>query len=127
MENKFVLEVIELEIRKEILCCIVVVEQEYGVKVFYVVELGSCVWGFVSFNSDYDVWFIYVYLKEWYLIVDVEDKCDVIEYLIVDEIDINGWDVRKVFKLFWKFNLVFVEWFQFLIVYVDDGYFVVKV
>ena len=112
MENKFALEAIEPEIRKEILRRIAAAEQEHGVKVLYAVESGSRAWGFASPNSDYDVRFIYAHPKEWYLTVDVEDKRDVIEYTIVDEIDINGWDVRKALKLFWKSNPAFVEWLQ---------------
>ena len=40
-----------------------------------------------------------------------------IEYPIVDDIDLNGWDVRKALKLFWKSNPAFVEWYnlQYLI------------
>ncbi|WP_370243059.1 nucleotidyltransferase domain-containing protein [Marisediminitalea sp.] len=126
MENKFALEAIEPEIRKEILRRIAAAEQEHGVKVLYAVESGSRAWGFASPNSDYDVRFIYAHPKEWYLTVDVEDRRDVIEYPIVDEIDINGWDIRKALKLFWKSNPAFVEWLQSPIVYVDDGQFAVK-
>lgn len=58
--------------------------------------------------------------RDWYLTIDVEDKRDVIEYPIVDEIDINGWDIRKALKLLWRSNLGIVEWLQSPIVYVDD-------
>ncbi len=61
--------------------------------------------------------------REWYLNVDLEDRKDVIEYPIVDEIDINGWDVRKALKLFWKSNPAFVEWLKSPIVYLDRGEF----
>ncbi len=44
--------------------------------------------------------------------VDLEQKRDVIKYEIVDEIDINGWDVRKALKLFWKSNPALIEWVQ---------------
>lgn len=74
-------------------------------------------------NSDFDVRFIYVRSPDWYLSVDLEDRRDVIEYPIVDEIDINGWDIRKALKLFWKSNPAFVEWLQSPIVYVDDNKF----
>lgn len=55
--------------------------------------------------------------------VDLEEKRDVIEYDIIDEIDINGWDVRKALRLFWKLNSALVEWLQSPIVYVDDNHF----
>lgn len=114
------------EVREEILRRIKAAETEHGVKVLYAIESGSRAWGFESPNSDYDVRFIYAHPKDWYLAVDLEDKRDVIEYPIVDEIDINGWDIRKALKLFWKSNPAFIEWLQSPIVYVDDGHFADK-
>jgi hypothetical protein len=114
------------EVREEILRRIKAAETEHGVKVLYAIESGSRAWGFESPNSDYDVRFIYAHRKEWYLAVDLEDKRDVIEYPIVDEIDINGWDIRKALKLFWKSNPAFIEWLQSPIVYVDDDHFADK-
>jgi len=111
------------EVRQEILRRIKAAEAEHGVKVLYAIESGSRAWGFESPNSDYDVRFIYAHPKDWYLAVNLEDKRDVIEYPIVDEIDINGWDIRKALKLFWKSNPSFIEWLQSPIVYVDDGHF----
>ena len=111
------------EVRAEIMRRIEAAETEHGVKVLYAVESGSRAWGFESPNSDYDVRFIYAHPTEWYLAVDLEDRRDVIEYEIVDEIDINGWDLRKALQLFRKSNPAFVEWLQSPIVYVDDGHF----
>ncbi|CAM4307593.1 MULTISPECIES: nucleotidyltransferase domain-containing protein [Pseudoalteromonas] len=126
MTNNSELEPIAADIKAEILKRIRAAEQEHGVKVLYAVESGSRAWGFASPNSDYDVRFIYAHTKEWYLTLDVEEKRDVIEYPIVDEIDINGWDVRKALKLFRKSNPAFIEWLQSPIVYVDDGVFSAK-
>lgn len=53
----------------------------------------------------------------------MEEKRDVIEYPIVDEIDISGWDIRKSLRLFKKSNPSFVEWLQSPIIYRDDGVF----
>ncbi|MCD6184653.1 MAG: nucleotidyltransferase domain-containing protein [Deltaproteobacteria bacterium] len=114
---------IEINVRKEILTRIKNTEKEHDVRVLYAVESGSRAWGFASPNSDYDVRFIYAHPKNWYLAVDLEEKRDVIEYDIVDDIDISGWDVRKALKLFWKSNPAFVEWLQSPIVYVDDNLF----
>ena len=50
-------------------------------------------------NSDYDVRFVYAHPRDWYLAVDLEERRDVIEYPIVDDIDLNGWDVRKALRL----------------------------
>jgi len=109
--------------RKEILRRIKAAEEEHQVRVLYAIESGSRAWGFASPNSDFDVRFVYARPKEWYLSVDLEDRRDVIEYKIVDEIDINGWDIRKALKLFWKSNPAFVEWLKSPITYVDDGFF----
>jgi len=114
------------EVRKEILRRINTAETEHGVKVLYAIESGSRAWGFESPNSDYDVRFIYAHPKDWYLTVNLEEKRDVIEYPIIDEIDINGWDIRKALKLFWKSNPAIVEWLQSPIVYVDDAHFADK-
>ena len=114
---------IDKEIRAEIMRRIKAAEQEHNVKVLFAIESGSRAWGFASPNSDYDVRFIYAHPQEWYLDINVESKRDVIEYPIVDEIDINGWDIRKALMLFWKSNPAFVEWIQSPIVYVDDGFF----
>ena len=112
---------IDKEVRAEIMRRIKSAEQEHNVKILFAIESGSRAWGFASPNSDYDVRFIYAHPQDWYLDINVEAKRDVIEYPIVDEIDINGWDIRKALMLFWKSNPAFVEWIQSPIVYVDDG------
>lgn len=43
------------------------IESRYDVKILLAVESGSRAWGFASKDSDYDVRFIYVHRKEWYL------------------------------------------------------------
>lgn len=117
---------IDKDVQTEILRRIKAAEAEHGVKILYAIESGSRAWGFESPNSDFDVRFIYVHPKDWYLAVNLEDKRDVIEYPIVDEIDINGWDIRKALKLFWKSNPAIVEWLQSPINYVDDNNFAAK-
>ncbi len=111
------------EIEKEIQQRINLAEKEHEVKVLYAVESGSRAWGFASPNSDYDVRFIYAHPKEWYVAVDLEEKRDMIEYPIIDDIDISGWDVRKALRLFKKSNPSFVEWLHSSIIYRDDGIF----
>lgn len=98
-------------------------ENEHEVKVLLAVESGSRAWGFASPNSDYDARFIYVNKPEWYLSVGLEEQRDVIEYPIVDDMDINGWDLRKALRLFWKSNPGFVEWVQSTIIYEHSGSF----
>jgi uncharacterized protein len=104
-----------------------VAEKEHGVRVLLAIESGSRAWGFESPNSDYDARFIYLHPMEWYLSVDLEEKRDVIEYPIVDDIDLNGWDIRKALRLFSKSNPAFVEWIQSPLVYIEHGSFANRV
>lgn len=96
-------------------------EREHDVRVLFAIESGSRAWGFASTDSDYDVRFIYAHRRDWYETIDVENKRDVIEYPIVDEIDINGWDIRKALKLFAGSNPAFIEWIQSPITYLDNS------
>lgn len=114
---------IEPGIREEIMRRLHKTEEQEDVRILMAIESGSRAWGFASPNSDYDVRFIYVRRKDWYLSIDLEDKRDVIEYPIVDEIDLNGWDIRKALRLFWKSNPSFIEWLLSPISYIDDGFF----
>ena len=112
---------VENEVKEEILKRLRSTEEKEGVRILMAIESGSRAWGFASPNSDYDVRFIYSRDRDWYVAVDLEDKRDVIEYPIVDEIDLNGWDVRKALKLFWKSNPAFVEWIQSPMTYINSG------
>lgn len=112
---------IPTDVHQEIMRRLANVEREHDVRVVLAVESGSRAWGFASPNSDYDVRFIYARPSEWYLAVDLEERRDVIEYPIVDDIDLNGWDLRKALRLFWKSNPAFVEWIQSPIRYIEQG------
>lgn len=114
---------IPAETREEILRRIHAAEKEHNIKVLYAIESGSRAWGFASANSDFDVRFVYVRKQEWYLGIDLEDKRDVVEYPIVDEIDINGWDIRKALQLFRRSNPSIIEWLLSPIVYIDNDAF----
>jgi uncharacterized protein len=122
-----VFEKIPEPIRTEILRRMHAAELEHDVIILLSVESGSRAWGFESPNSDFDVRFIYVHKPEWYVSVSLEEQRDVIEYPIVDDIDINGWDVRKALRLFWKSNPAFVEWIQSPIIYAEHGAFAQQV
>ncbi len=112
---------IDDEIRKDILSRLRKAEEEHNIRVLFAIESGSRAWGFASPNSDYDVRFIYSHEPQWYQAVDLEERRDVIEYPIIDEIDINGWDVRKALRLFWKSNPAFVEWIKSPITYLEKS------
>jgi len=54
---------------------------------------------------------------------DVERRWDVIEYPIVDDIDIGGWDIKKALYLFTRTNGALLEWISSPIVYRSQGSF----
>jgi uncharacterized protein len=99
------------------------IEKEYDVKILHACESGSRAWGFPSDNSDYDVRFIYVHKKEWYLSID--QRRDVLEVpnhdklsIQVDKLlDLNGWELTKALRLFRKSNPPLLEWLHSDIVY----------
>jgi predicted nucleotidyltransferase len=96
------------------------IESREKVQIFYACESGSRAWGFPSANSDYDVRFLYVRERDWYLSYDVEEKRDVIEEPIIDDLDVNGWDLRKALKLLRKSNPPLLEWLSSPIIYLKD-------
>jgi len=62
--------------------------------------------------------FIYVHPLDWYL--SVVDQRDIIEMPADDQLDINGWDVRKSLNLLRKSNSVILEWLASPIKYCED-------
>lgn len=112
---------IPADVHTEIMQRLARAEEQHDVRILLAVESGSRAWGFASPNSDYDVRFIYTHAPRWYQAVDLEERRDVIEYAIVDDIDLNGWDLRKALRLFWKSNPAFVEWIQSPIRYIERG------
>ncbi|MBI3621311.1 MAG: nucleotidyltransferase domain-containing protein [Nitrospirae bacterium] len=100
------------------------IEQFSHVRILYACESGSRAWGFASKDSDYDVRFIYVHPKDWYL--SIEERRDVIERGIDQGIDISGWDVKKALGLFRKSNPPLLEWLNSPIIYRDRSDFANK-
>ena len=94
------------------------IEKKENIKIIYAVESGSRAWGFAGTDSDYDVRFIYVRNKDFYL--KLESTRDVIEYPINDLLDISGWDISKTLRLAHNSNPSLYEWFQSPIVYKED-------
>lgn len=111
---------IEPSVKAEILRRLKAAEQEHDMRILYACESGSRAWGFASPDSDYDVRFIYVRNEDWYLSFDVENKRDVIEYPIVDEIDCSGWDLRKALYLLTRTNGALLEWLNSPICYIEQ-------
>lgn len=87
-------------------------EDEQAVTVLYACESGSRAWGFPSTDSDYDVRFVYVHPRDWYLSVDREQRDDTIDPVIEDVLDLHGWDLRKALGLFQSANPTLLEWLR---------------
>ena len=96
------------------------IEQAHGVRILFAVESGSRAWGFPSPDSDYDVRFVYLHPRDWYL--SLVERRDVIEIpLDQDDHDISGWDFRKTMQLLLRSNPPLHEWLVSPIVYREDG------
>jgi len=100
------------------------IEKEQQVSILYACESGSRAWGFESQDSDYDVRFIYVRPRDWYLSVDLESRRDVIELPVDEVFDINGWDLRKSLQHMRKSNPALMEWLSASIIYRQNDAFV---
>ncbi len=116
-------DIINGQVRAEILRRLHAAEIEHGVRILYACESGSRAWGFASPDSDYDVRFIYARAPDWYLTYDVERQRDVIEYPIGDDIDCAGWDVRKALYLLTRTNGALLEWLNSPVKYIENGNF----
>ena len=90
-------------------------EKNENIYVIHAVESGSRAWGFASPDSDYDVRFIYVRPKEFYM--RLEKTRDVIEWQLDETLDINGWDLQKALRLLHSSNPTLFEWSGSPIVY----------
>ena len=106
--------------RKEIIDELNRIEETEGVRILLAVESGSRAWGFESPDSDYDVRFIYVRPQADYLRLD--SVRDVIELPINDELDVNGWDLKKTLQLLYKSNPTLFEWFSSPIIYKETPF-----
>ena len=91
------------------------IEKKENVRIIYCAESGSRAWGIASPDSDFDVRFIYVRPKEYYLRLD--KTRDVIEWQLDETLDINGWDLQKALILLHKSNPTMFEWNNSPVVY----------
>ncbi|MEM1211724.1 MAG: nucleotidyltransferase domain-containing protein [Planctomycetota bacterium] len=95
-------------------------EADRGLRVLFACESGSRAWGFASYDSDFDVWFIYVRPADAYLKLkppaDAFDIHDDSEH----DLDLAGWDIRKTAELMRKSNGPLFEWLDSPIVYEQD-------
>ena len=91
------------------------IEEKEHIQVLHVIESGSRAWGFASPDSDYDVRFIYVRDKNFYL--SLRDTKDFIDWELNEVLDINGWDLKKALQHFHKSNATLFEWSNSTVVY----------
>ncbi|MBT2683482.1 nucleotidyltransferase domain-containing protein [Bacillus sp. ISL-37] len=104
------------------------IEEEYEVKILYACDAGSRALGFASADSDYDIRFIYIHKKDWYLSID--QYRDVIEIPKEDslsiefdpKLDVVGWELTKTLRLFRKSNPSLLEWLNSKYVYCNHAY-----
>ncbi|KGP73061.1 DNA polymerase beta superfamily protein [Pontibacillus yanchengensis] len=108
--------------KEEILDSLHTLERVHQIRILYACEAGSRAYGLASESSDYDVRFIYIAHPEWYLSID--QKRDVIEEPLHDQIDLSGWELTKALQLFRKSNPSMLEWLQSSIVYQQDDDFI---
>jgi uncharacterized protein len=94
------------------------IEKEQNIKILFACESGSRGWEFPSPDSDYDVRFIYVRPYRFYL--SVMDRTYDLNFPINGDLDMYGWDIRKVLQLMRKSNTTPFEWLQSPIIYRQD-------
>ena len=99
-------------------------EEEQDLRVLYACESGSRAWGFASLDSDWDVRFLYVRPRDWYL--TIREGRDVVEAMLPDDLDLAGWDLRKTLGLLLKSNPSLIEWLASPIVYTQDETFMAE-
>ena len=85
------------------------IETKKGIKILYACETGSRAWGFPSPDSDFDIRFMYMHERDWYLSLSV--RKDTIEIMDGD-LDITGWDLKKSLTLLKKSNAPLIERFN---------------
>ena len=104
-----------MDMRETILAELEMIEAVHRVRILHAVESGSRAWGFASYDSDYDVRFIYVRPAEDYIRLD--EPRDVIEWKNDGLLDINGWDLKKALGQFARGNATLFEWSGSPVVY----------
>ena len=98
------------------------IEETRQVKVLFACEAGSRAWGFHSVQSDYDVRFVYLQHRDHY--VTLGNPNDSLNFGVNQQLDLNGWDVRKFLQLMAKSNATVMEWLRSPVGYVSEPAFV---
>lgn len=97
------------------------IEESRQLKILYACESGSRAWGMASPDSDYDVRYIYVRDKNWYL--SLEKKKDQLPTILEGDLDMVGWDLKKVLSHLYRSNASIHGWLMSDIIYFQEtGY-----
>ena len=94
---------------------LITIEASENLTILLAVESGSRAWGFPSPDSDYDVRFVYLRPREYYL--KLEKRKDVCEWVLDETLDINDWDFDKTLRLLRSSNPTLFEWICSPIIY----------
>ncbi|MCL2624210.1 MAG: nucleotidyltransferase domain-containing protein, partial [Planctomycetaceae bacterium] len=100
------------------------IERKHDCRVLHACESGSRAWGFPSPDSDYDIRFIYVHRRNWYL--RLNESRDTHEWFAPGDLDFSGWELRKALRLFRTCNLSLNEHLQSPIIYEKDDDFAAR-
>lgn len=95
--------------------------EKYDIELLFACESGSRAWGFPSPDSDYDVRFIYRRKSDAYLALFPEN--DHLSFPVTGDLDLYGWDIKKVLHLLYKSNCTPFEWIQSPVVYMNNEVF----
>lgn len=85
------------------------IEKKKNIRILYASETGSRAWGFPSPDSDFDIRFMYMHERDWYLSLGaLKDTIEIMD----GDLDITGWDLRKSLVLLKKSNAPLIERFN---------------
>lgn len=90
-------------------------EAFHEIKILFACESGSRAWGFASPDSDYDIRFIFKHPFKKYISIG-NYKTDM-DFAVENDIDLSGWDLKKMLGLLLKSNATIFEWLQSPIIY----------
>lgn len=103
--------------KNKILKVIKEAEKKHGVKIIWAIKSGSRAWGFASEDSDYDIRCMHIGKLDEYLGLEMPPQQI---NLVVDDIDLESWDIKKFAELTLKSNPQIAEWLRSPIIYIDS-------
>lgn len=93
------------------------IEKKYNVNILFAVEAGSRAWGIESPESDYDVRFVYIRKKDYYLRLETINDSILWKPDKNKNLDMTGWDIQKALRLLYQSNPSIIEWIHSPITY----------